>query len=321
MIAPLKIGNKIYSNNLIQGPLAGYSTPAFRLLAWQHSKPAFSYSEMISANGLVNNPKQTIAHFLIKDPHEGPVAFQLFGKDIPEIAKATKMVSDLGADLIDFNCGCSVPKVRSNGSGSKLLSDLPKLSKILLALRQNTDLPLLVKIRVAKDEKTNSEIAKILNDSGVDGVVVHGRNWNDGFNGSCRLEAIGYFVQNLKAPVIGNGDVNSIESLKKMFATGCKGVMISRAGVGEPWLIGKLMAEMKGENFTVPTLSEIGKIYITHIENLSKLFNNERIAILHARKFARPYAKNIKRRKDFCLAINKCESFDGFQRLCMEYFK
>lgn len=321
MLTKLTIGERTFPVNIIQGPLAGFSSAPLRLLTWQYSKPAFSYSEMISANSLTKNSKKTKERFLAKDPNEGPVCFQLVGNSSHPLSEAAKIITDLGADLIDFNCGCSVPKIRGNGAGSSLLLDLPKLHKLLFALRHSTSLPLSVKIRVARDEKTNGEIAQVLGDSGVDCVVVHGRNWEDRYNTPCNLDAINFFVNQLKIPVIGNGDVTSLESLKKMFTTGCAGVMIARAGVGQPWLIGELLAHMEQKQFITPTIAEIGRIYITHVQLLSQLLGNEKNAVIQARKLARPYAKNIKHRKEFCLAVNQCDNFTNFQNLCLDYFK
>lgn len=322
MITPLNIGKRTFPVNIIQGPLAGISSAAFRLLTWQYSKPAFSYSEMISANALAKNSKKTKERFLVKDPNEGPICFQLVGNSVRELSEATKIITDLGADLIDFNCGCSVPKIHGNGAGSSLLLDRPKLYKLLCVLRQSTPLPLSVKIRVAIDsDKINQEVAQVLTDVGVDCVVVHGRNWKEHYNTPCHLDTIQFFVEQMKIPVIGNGDVSNLESLKKMFATNCAGVMIARAGVGQPWLIGKLIAEIEQKPFSLPTTKEIGKIYITHIEHLIKLLNSEKIAVLQARKLARSYARNIKHRKEFCLAINSCDNFSDFQNLCLNYFR
>ena len=276
---------------------------------------------MISANALAQNHKLTHERFLSKDPNEGPVCFQLVGGTPKELSEAAKILTDSGADLIDFNCGCSVPKIYGNGAGSSLLMDRPKLYNLLCTLRQSTSLPLSVKIRVAIDnEKTNQEIAKVICDAGVDCAVVHGRNWEESYNVPCRFDIIRFFVEQLKIPVIGNGDVSCIDSLKKMFATGCAGVMITRAGVGQPWLIGKLMAEMQGGNFTIPAPKEVGKIFIAHVEHLAKLLSSEKVAVLQARKLAKNYAKCIQHRKEFCNAINTCDDFAKFQDLCMNYF-
>lgn len=262
--------------------------------------------------------------YIEKDPAEGPTCFQLFGNDPQELAETTKIVTDLGADLIDLNCGCPARKVRRQGAGSSLLLDAPKLYQMLLAMKQNTHLPVSVKIRVegGSSDKFNAEIAKVVNDSGVDFLVVHGRHWNEHYETPCNYDEIRFFVEQVKIPVIGNGDIFDIASLKKMLATGCAGAMIARGGVGQPWLIRNLIAEMRGEEVIVPTPQEVAAVFIEHIVRLSSLLGNERCAVLHARKIAKYYARNLpsQTRKVFCIAVNACDNLPDFRDLCLRYF-
>lgn len=319
MIRPLQIGNRTFTNNLVAGPLAGTSCAAYRLLLWQHSNPAFVYSEMIASNALINHHRLT-NRLLYRDVTEGPVCFQLFGNEANNLAEATKIVTDTGADLIDLNCGCSVPKIRRSGSGAELLMDRKKLYQILAAMRKSTSLPLIAKIRVALDETTNFEIAKAVTDAGIDALVVHGRNWRESYGTPCRYDDIGFFVANVKIPVIGNGDIIDLESLKKMFATGCAGVMVARALVGRPWLLKKLAVQLEGGEFNIPSLTAIGEMFIKHVEHLIYLTGSERTAVLQARKLAKGYSISLENRRAFCSAINTLETFEEFRKLCGEYF-
>ncbi len=294
---------------------------SFRLPIWQYSQPAFTYSEMISANALIKNHQFTLKRLLYKDPLEGPVAFQLFGSGEFELAAATKILTDCGADLIDLNCGCSVPKVRGNGSGSALLMDPNKLYNILSAMRKVTHVPLIAKVRVAiNDDQHNLDIAKAIQDAGVDALVVHGRNWKESYGTPCRYDKIQLFVAYLKIPVIGNGDVRCVETLKKMFATGCAGVMVGRAMVGQPWLIGELAAYLQQHEFIAPNTSEIGQIFIDHIAHLIKINGSEKSAVLQARRLAKGYTKQLKNRAHFCSKINTIETFAEFCKLCKEFY-
>lgn len=322
MIKPLSLGSQTFPVNIIQGPLAGVSCAPFRYLTWRHSKPAFSCTEMISCKTLIHQPKLSHQRFVLKDRDEGPVCFQLSGSDPTELAEATKRVTDYGADLIDLNCGCPVKKIRSKGAGSSLLTNAPTLYKLITAMKQNTHQPVSIKIRVEgnSDDKFNREIAKVVSEAGADFLVVHGRHWTEHYETPCNYDEIKFFVDELKIPVIGNGDISCIDSLKKMFATGCRGVMIGRAGVGQPWLIGKLIAEMNQENFTTPSANEIGLIFIEHITRLSQLLENEKFAIIQARKFAKYYARTIADRVEFCTVINNCDNLHDFTAICSRFF-
>jgi tRNA-dihydrouridine synthase B len=323
LIKPLVLKNRIFPSNIIQGPLAGVSCAPFRYLTWKYSKPAFSCTEMISCKTLNHHPVLAQQRFVKKDPAEGPVCFQLAADDPMELAEATKRVTDYGADLIDLNCGCPVKKIRSKGAGSSLLLDAPRLYKLICAMKQNTDVPVSVKIRVegGSQDKFNMDIANVVSDAGADYLVVHGRHWTEHYETPCNHDEIQFFVEQMKIPVIGNGDIACVESLKKMFATGCAGVMIGRAGVGQPWLIGKLAAELTQQDFIVPPSQEIGLMFVEHIEKLTALLNNEKFAILQARKIAKYYARHLENKADFCAEMNVCESLQKMTALCLRYFE
>jgi tRNA-dihydrouridine synthase B len=320
LLKPLQIANKIFPVNIIQGPLAGYSCSVFRLLTWELSQPAFTCTEMISCNALAHKPKLAQRRYLEKDQREGPVCFQIFGKDPAKIGDAAKIVTDYGADLIDLNCGCPVKKVRRQGAGSALLTDPTTLYQLLVAMKKNTHLPIGAKIRVEREgrEKFHAEIIKAISDAGVDFLVVHGRHWTENYKTPCHHEQIKFFVDDMKIPVIGNGDVFCIDSLRKMFATGCAGVMVGRAGVGKPWLIKQLIAEMNQEKFIAPSPEEIGTIFMRHIQLLEKLLGSEKIALLHARKIAGLYMQGLRNRKEFCFAVNACNSLQELQERCQD---
>ncbi len=322
LIKPLIVGEKIFPVNIIQGPLAGVSCSPFRLLSWRYSKPAFSCTEMISCKTLLHQPKLKDRRFVEKSPNEGPVCFQLSSSDPEELAEATKKVTDYGADLIDLNCGCPVKKIRSKGAGSSLLTDAKKLYQLIDAMKKNTHLPVSIKIRVEAngDEKFNLDIAKVVSEAGADFLVVHGRHWTEHYETPCRYDQIRFFVEQVKIPVIGNGDIRCVASLKQMLATGCAGAMVSRAGVGQPWLIGKLIAEMSNEKFNVPSLQEVSCIFLEHVLLLAKLLDSEKFAIIQARKYAKYYAQGLKSKAEFCAAINSCESFSELQIICERYF-
>jgi tRNA-dihydrouridine synthase B len=161
---------------------------------------------------------------------------------------------------------------------------------------------------------------KVLRDSELDFLIVHGRHWTEHYDIPCRYDSIAFFAQNLKIPVIGNGDVACLTSLEKMLATGCAAVMIARAGVGQPWLIKKLTAQINQEIFITPSLPEIGAVFIEHVLRLKDLLEDERFAILQARKFAKYYARPLATRAEFSMAVNECENLKNLERLTSRYF-
>lgn len=229
----MRLGNLTFSNNLIQGPLAGISCAPFRVLTSRYSKPAFTCTEMISCKTIIHQPDESLKRFIMKDDNEGPVCFQLSGNNPDEVAEATKRVTDFGANLIDLNCGCPVNKIRSKGAGSSLLTQPNKLYELIHAMKTNTHVPVSIKIRVEGDNEVfNDDVINVVNDAKPDFLIVHGRHWTEHYETPCRHDSIQYFVEQVKVPVIGNGDISCIQSLKRMLATGCTGVMIARAGGG-----------------------------------------------------------------------------------------
>ena len=322
MLKPLQLAHKAFPINIIQGPLAGISCAPFRLLTWRYSQPAYSCTEMISCKTLLHKSEFAQRRFLVKDPQEGPVCYQLASNDPTEVAEATKIVTQYGADLIDLNCGCPVKKIRSKGAGSGLLTDPVTLYQLIRALKQSTHIPVAIKIRVEGNshDKFNQEIAKVVSEGGADFLIVHGRHWTEHYETPCRHEQIQFFVDQLKIPVIGNGDIFDLDSLKKMLATGCAGVMLARAGVGQPWLIRKLIAQFNQQEFKEPTFGEIGSIFVEHISRLSELLRNEKASVLQARKLAKYYARHNPNKIEFCNAINQCVNLDDFTAICQQFF-
>ncbi len=322
MIASLKLGSLTFPVNIIQGPLAGVSSAPFRALTWQHGHPAFSCTEMISAKTLLHGNKKLHARFVQKSPHEGPVCFQLASNNPEELGEAVKIATDYGADLIDLNCGCPVKKIRSKGAGSSLLTQSDKLYAMIIAMKKNTHVPISIKIRVQsiKEEKFNAEVARIVADAGADFLIVHGRHWTEHYETPCNYDEIQFFVEHVKMPVIGNGDIACSASLKKMFETGCAGVMIGRAGVGQPWLIQQLIAEASGEVFAPPSPSTIRTIFLEHVEGLIHLLDNEKFAILEARKLAKYYARTLPHHAAFCEAMNTCSHYEELIKVTHHFF-
>ena len=291
LIAPLTLGNKAFTTNLVQGPLAGYSCWPMRLLAQQHSQPAFCYSEMLSAKNLATR-ESIEPRYRIKHPQEGPLCVQLSGTDPAELARATERVIGFGADLVDLNCGCPVTKIRKKGAGSKLLEQPELLEQLVKAMKSvSTALPVSIKIRVDGDQsvKFSKEAALRAQDAGIDFITIHGRHWTEDYNIACRHDQIAEIVAALDIPVIANGDAHDTAStLALLKNTGAAGLMIARAATGKPWLFAQIRAEAAGQSFTPPNWPQIGELFLQHVQGLIEL-EGEKIALLQARKLVKYY--------------------------------
>lgn len=311
----------LQDNPLVQAPLAGYSCAPFRLLAHEYGAPAFTCTEMLSAKHIYSGAPQA-PRYTVKDPGEGLVCWQLSG-DTPEalVAGARAAVS-WGADMVDLNCGCPMPKIRKKQCGSRLLSDSRQLCAIVKAMKTAVDVPVLVKIRVDSDsgEQFNQDVAGAVEEAGADALTIHGRHWSERYNVPVRLDEIKAIARAVSCPVIGNGDVSDAASAKRMLEDcGCDGVMIARASVGQPWLFASIRAELKGDVFIAPSIDDIGDIFLRHIKGLMVL-EDEKRALLQSRKLGKYYARdNVP--PDFLKALYACERFLDLECIVRRWFR
>ena len=215
-IKKLKIGNVELKNNLILAPMAGVTNQPFRIICKKFG-PGMVCTEMASSKAIFYNDQKTKRLFNTEG-EKRPISFQIFGSDEETMAYAAKYVSNF-ADIVDINMGCPAPKVVKNGDGSKLLLDLEKAEKIIEAVVENSTVPVTLKIRKGWDKQhiVAVELAKIAEQAGISAITVHGRTRADFYTGNADWEIIKKVKENVKIPVIGNGDIVDEESAKKMF--------------------------------------------------------------------------------------------------------
>ncbi len=195
-------------------------------------------SEMISCHGLHYQQQKTM-DMLLSLEEEKPVAFQIFGADPDLMGEAAAIVSSFAGDMIDINMGCPVKKVTKRGAGAALMGTIDTAALIIKNVCSNTNLPVTVKFRAGLDSKTINcvEFAKMAEANGASALTVHGRTWAQGFTGTADWRHIREVKNNVTIPVIGNGDILTHQDGRTMMdQTGCDGVMIGRAALGNPWI-------------------------------------------------------------------------------------
>jgi tRNA-dihydrouridine synthase B len=236
----LRIRHHHFESPFILAPLAGYSDLPFRILCRRYGA-GFCVSEMISCHGLVYQQANTLG-MLRSIAEEKPVSFQLFGADPEIMEEAALILESYGPEMIDINMGCPVKKVTKRGAGAALMTNLPLAAEIISRISRKVHLPVTIKIRAGKDTKNINavELAKIAEDSGAAAIAVHGRTWSQGFSGVIDPVVIKAVKNSVNIPVIGNGDIHSLEQGKDLMnLTGCDGVMIGRGAMGNPWVFSK----------------------------------------------------------------------------------
>jgi tRNA-dihydrouridine synthase B len=304
LASPFQIGSLILPNRLVQGPLAGYSAAPFRQLYYQFQAPAYVVSEMISAFDVVHK-HQIDSRYLYRAPEEIRLCYQLAGHDAQYMAKAARRLEQLGADLIDINCGCPKAKIRRKGAGSALLEKLDHLCTIVDAVRQSIQIPLTVKVRIHGSDD-DIVIAKAIEQAGADALIVHGRHWTHDYDVPCNYHHLKQIKDNVRIPVIANGDILDKPTLSNAITiSGCDAYMISRAGCGNPWLFQQLLSAHQGE---LKVNNELRlACFITHLQGLSKL-ECERRAVMQSKALVRYYFRNI-------LGTEQLQSFYTLQSL------
>ena len=258
IMKPFKIRDIEINPPLILSPMAGVTDYTFRRLIKNRGGVGLSVSEFISVEGLTRgNPKaKRQMHF---DESERPFAVQIFGGQPERMALGAQMAEEIGADILDVNCGCPAPKVVKHGGGSGLLRDLPRMETILKEIKKSISIPLTLKMRIGfSDSAINAvEVAKMAEQCGVEHIQVHGRTKEQGYKGLANWDVIKAVKEAVSVPVSGNGDVVSIEiALKRFKETGVDGVLIGRGAMQNPWIFRQIEDAMNGREIYQPNLEE-----------------------------------------------------------------
>ena len=274
----MRIGNIEVDPPVVLAPMAGVTNHAFRLICRRFGA-GLVWTDMISSYGIrYRNPK-TLDMF-DWTPEERPVVVQIFGADPRVMATAAELVEAAGADIVDINVGCPVPKVRKTGAGAGLMEDLESARKVMAAVVRAVSIPVTVKTRKGLDERTVTavEVARIARDVGISAAAIHGRTAAQGYSGNADWGIIADAKRAVDIPVIGNGDVKSPEDAKRMLdETGCDAVMIGRASLGNPWLFRRTTHYLEtGELLPEPAYAERIDVAREHLRLMVELYGEER---------------------------------------------
>jgi len=304
--AKMKIGNIELKSDVVVAPMAGVTDLPFRLICRRFHK-GLIVSEMVSVSALYYKDKKT-AQLMRIEPVEHPMALQVFTADVEKLEVVMDVLNEQPNEILDFNMGCPAPKIVNNGEGSALMKT-PKLAEQLLKMAVRKSLkPVTVKFRTGWDSSSINaiEFAKMAENAGVSAIAIHGRTREQFYSGTADWEMIRKVKEAVKIPVIGNGDIFTVEdavNMKKQ--TGCDGVMIGRGLQGNPWILEEVDTFFKtGKQPNKPTLAERLAVSTDHFNNLL-LYKGLHIAVLEMRKHAAWYFKGLNGASHYKNEINK----------------
>lgn len=319
-----KIKDIEIKNRIVFAPMAGVSNISYRQII-KEMGAGLIYSEMISTLGIKYNGKKTIDLINFEET-ERPISIQIFGSDVASFVNAAKYIEEnFHPDIIDINMGCPVPKVAiKSQAGSALLKDPNKIYEIVSNVVKNTSTPITVKIRSGWDnEHINAEqVAKKIEEAGASAIAIHARTRSQGYSGKADWNIIKKVKENVRIPVIGNGDINTIYDAKRMLEeTKCDAVMIGRATLGNPWFIKQCVEYIENDN-TIDNPTDIEKInmIIRHYDLLKK-YTNIKTALLEIRTHALWYLKGIPGTKEIKNKICQAKTEEEFINIINEIKK
>jgi len=295
-------------------PLAGYTDLPFRSVV-KNFGVDYTVSEMISSNALAYNSEKT-KKMLTKSPNEDPYFVQLSGSKEEIMRLAVEKLNEIdGIDGIDLNCGCPAPKVFNHGSGSNLLGDLPRLQKILKTIKNNSNKTYTTaKVRIGIDEKIPVDIAKAVEDCGVDFIAVHGRTKKGAYKAPVDYDAIAAMKEAVSIPVIANGDITDLEKAKKVLEhTKADGIMIGRGAVGKPWVFYQIANN--NEEISDALKKEI---ILEHFSKMVEFYKEYGVVMF--RKHLHTYSKGYDNANGFREVVNKITDPKEMEELIRSFF-
>jgi tRNA-dihydrouridine synthase B len=265
------LGGVPIANRVVLAPLAGIGNWFVRLQAKRFGA-GLVVSEMVSSFAVHYRNERTCTELLRIHPDEHPVSIQLFGHDPEIMASAAERVAAAGADLIDLNMGCPVPKVCKTGAGAALLADPSRAVALALAAARGSGLPVTVKLRTGRGpgDRSGVELARrLVFDGGVAGLCIHPRHASQRHRGAPDYELARALVEELPVPVLISGGLQTASAARAAFEqTGAAGVLLARGSLGNPWLFSELLELQAGEPERDEILAELDWVMARASEHL-----------------------------------------------------
>lgn len=279
---PYKVGSVTIDPPILLAPMEDVTNAAFRRVVKRIAKPGLMFTEFVSSMAIHHGAKKTLKKLRIYE-EERPLGIQIFGAEIDVMVEAARLCEEMGADLVDINMGCWVPKVCRTGSGAALLKDPDHAQKIVESVVKSVSIPVTVKVRAGWSYELFAapELAKRFQDSGAQMITLHARFAKQGFDGAADWDLIRRMREAITIPLVGNGDIKTGQDAITMFeSTGCDGVMIGRAAISNPWTLRNVIEAVCGKpQSEPPDIRERIATALNHLDLMIEGVGDEEVAV------------------------------------------
>ena len=265
----MNIGNVTLSSPFVVAPMAGMTDSAFRRLVKRHGGCGLVVTEMVSSEGLVRGIDRTLEYAEYTE-EERPVSIQIFGGDPDRMAAAARIVEDMGADIVDVNMGCPVPKIARHSAGCSLMKEPAHAARVVTAMTRAVKIPVTVKMRAGWDDGARNapELARLVQDAGASAVAIHGRTAKQAYSGLADWDLVSRVAGELTIPVFGSGDCLEPDQVIDRMNQGVRGVLVGRGVLRNPWILAQAAAVAAGRSPGAITLHERGQFLHDYIDLL-----------------------------------------------------
>ena len=324
----MKIGSVELRSPFAIAPMAGMTDTAFRRLVKRHGGCGLVVTEMVSAEGLVRGIDRTLEYAEYTE-EERPISIQIFGGDPEKMAAAAQIVEGMGADIVDVNMGCPVPKIAKHNAGCSLMREPLHAATVINAMAKAVKIPVTVKMRAGwNDGNRNAPmLARMVQDAGAAAIAVHGRTAEQSYSGSADWDLVARIAADVAIPVFGSGDCIEPEQIIERMRSGVQGVLVGRGVLRNPWILAQAADLTAGRPPRAVTLEDRGRFLLDYIELLlrervdeSRAVSHDRWVVNKLRALGSWYTKGLENGSHLRTAINGADSLQKVRDTIATFF-
>ena len=312
----MKIGSVELPSPFAIAPMAGMTDTAFRRLVKRHGGCGLVVTEMVSSEGLVRGIDRTLEYAEYTE-EERPISIQIFGGDPEKMAAAAQIVEGMGADIVDVNMGCPVPKIAKHNAGCSLMREPAHAATVISAMARAVKIPVTVKMRAGWNDGSRNAptLAKMVQDAGAAAIAVHGRTAEQSYSGVADWDLVARIAADVAIPVFGSGDCIEPEQIIERMRSGVQGVLVGRGVLRNPWILAQAADLAAGRPRREVTLEDRGRFLLDYIDLLlhervdeSRAVSHDRWVVNKLRALGSWYTKGLENGSHLRTAINGAES-------------